>query len=149
MVRAWGAVGRRRAPWQDVGTVLGLFGGRREAAVEAYRRFVAEGAGLPPPVDGMSREAIVRHGGEWEVLGVEGPGKRAGEESIAGGKEFVERALAREQDQEARRSRLRREGWTPARVVARGRTLAAKLGRRLEDADDAGAPRGFTGGRQS
>jgi hypothetical protein len=79
-----------------------------------------------------------------------------GIERVEGDDAFVRAALAGEQEREARRSRLRRDGWTPPRVVdraaevcgvspdqvygpgkrpaqVRGRALASKLGHRLEE----------------
>jgi len=111
--------GKRRAPWQDVESVLERFSGDRPDSIEAYRRFVAEGVGLAGPTTGSERAGIIRKAGEWEIVPVGAPGNRAGEESVEGEDAFIHAALEAEQDREERRSRLRREGWTPARVIAR------------------------------
>jgi len=112
-------VGKRKAPWQDVAAVLGQFGATREGAIAAYRRFVAEGVGRPSPLIGPVRGGIRRQGGEWEFLpqGASENAKRR--ERVEGDDAFVRAAVAGEQEREARRSRLLRDGWTPPRVVAR------------------------------
>ena len=112
-------VGKRRASWQDVDAVLAHFGKRREPAIAAYRRFDAEGVGQAAPMLGPVRGGILRRAGGWEFVPSGTGSERSEEESLAGDDAFVNAALAGEQNEEARRSRLRRGGWTPARVIRR------------------------------
>jgi REP element-mobilizing transposase RayT len=112
-------VGEREAPWQDVGGVLSRFGSKREGAIAAYRKFMAEGVGLPRPVLGPVRGAILRRGGEWEFDRQDEGTAVRNEERVEGDDAFVHAAVAGEQELEARRSVLRRDGWTPPRVIAR------------------------------
>ncbi len=113
-------MGRRSAPWQDVRGVLAYFGGMGEKSRAEYAGFVADGVrmGQRPELVGGG---VVRSAGGWlEYLSQREDGVRhEGDERILGSSEFVGQVLTQAKDKEKRRSRLRREGWVPARVVAR------------------------------
>jgi hypothetical protein len=113
-------MGNRAAAFQSVDEVLGRFGQREGAARRAYRAFVEEGLsrGRRPELTGGG---LIRSFGGWEAVE---QARRSGErqaydERILGGGDFVARTLKEAEEAERDRSRLRREGWTPERVLRR------------------------------
>ena len=48
-----------RPDWLSVDSILGQFAATRRVAQAAYRRFVAEGKGLPSPLDGVRMQAYL------------------------------------------------------------------------------------------
>lgn len=90
-----GAVlGKQSYQWQDRDSLLAQFGKSEAQAMEAYRRYVAEGAtmGRRPELVGGARR---RGSGEWALAS--SPRKReereAADDRILGSGEFVERVL--------------------------------------------------------
>ncbi|MEP6801197.1 MAG: transposase [Acidobacteriota bacterium] len=48
-----------RPEWLSIDSILGQFAGTRARAQTAYRRFVAEGKGLPSPLAGVEKQAFL------------------------------------------------------------------------------------------
>ncbi len=46
-------------PWLDVDWLLGQFASQRKRAIQAYRRFVMEGQGLPRPWDQVQHQLLL------------------------------------------------------------------------------------------
>ena len=114
-------LGRVAVPWQDTRTVLALFGPRVGAAREAYQRFVVDGftQGRRPELVGGG---LVRSLGGWRALVAarrEGRQER-GDSRILGSGDFVDKVLRDADERLAHDVQRRREGWTPARGLARG-----------------------------
>ena len=74
-----------------------------------------------PPVGA----SIHRRGGEWEFR--RGAGKASSRERVEGEERLINDALKKHADDERRRSRLRRSGWTPAKVVAQAGIVCGVL----------------------
>jgi REP element-mobilizing transposase RayT len=88
-------LGKEKRGWQDVGAVLGYFGGRKKRAIAGYENFVREGMGKgrrPELVGG----GLIRSLGGWsEVLSLKRRGERvASDERILGSGDFVEQVLS-------------------------------------------------------
>jgi hypothetical protein len=117
-------VGRVERPWQDTGYILGMFGRDEEEARGRYREFVEGGirGGRKPELAGGG---LVRSAGGWsEVRRMRKEGAApASDERILGDGDFVERVLREAEEEMSRATRLRREGWTLERVVARAAEL--------------------------
>ncbi len=117
--------GKREAPWQDVKVVLAYFGGMGAKGKEKYEAFVSEGAvmGRRPELVGGG---VVRSAGGWvEYIEQRKEGVRhEGDERILGSSEFVSKVFREAKEKERRWSWLRREGWSPGRVIARAAELA-------------------------
>jgi REP element-mobilizing transposase RayT len=116
-------LGTARYPWQDTATVLRQFAGDPRRARGRYRRFLADGirVGRRPELMGGG---LLRSAGGWAAVRELRRGREsyAADERILGGTAFVE-TLRREQEQEeARRARVRQRGLelpTLIRKVAR------------------------------
>jgi len=111
-------VGKQNNRWQDRDSMLAQFGIRESQSVEAYRRYVAEGAMLgrrPELVGGVRR----RGSGEWALTN--SPRKREGREAaddrILGSREFVERVLKEADARMARQAGLKKIKRLAERVV--------------------------------
>ena len=53
-------VGEANAPdWLDADGLLSQFGRERKSAIEAYRRFVKDGRGLPSPLDQTRHQGLL------------------------------------------------------------------------------------------
>src|ERR1043166_8757417 len=108
-------IGKATLSCQDQQMVLAQFGADRTSALAAYRAFMADGL-----QDGKSHEVraggVIRTlAGTWE-WNREDTGKLE-KEAVTGSDEFVTEALADMGGREARQSQLRRDGWTPARII--------------------------------
>ncbi len=124
-------LGHGEADWQDVEGVLATFGRTRRAARKAYEIFMVEGA-LQGRREELIGGGIVRSfGGQWEFLQAKTGNRHVrGDERILGSGEFVEQVLRAVEEREQRTSRLKRQGWKPARVIERA---AAVLGIRADE----------------
>jgi REP element-mobilizing transposase RayT len=111
-------VGKQNNRWQDRDSVLAQFGKSESQAVEAYRRYVAEGAtlGRRPELVGGARR---RGSAEWALTN--SPRKReereAADDRILGSGEFVERVLKEADVRIARQAGLKRIKRQVERVV--------------------------------
>ena len=152
----WGGhavlVGRRSAPWQDVGEVLARFGRDAGEAVRRYRDFVLAGWR-----EGSKEEfrggGLVRSAGGAEGLARRRPKEReAADERILGGGEFVEEVWRSVEQIEAPRLRSWEEilgevaiarGVEQARILGGSRERAVSRARReffLRSVEEAGTP---------
>lgn len=113
-------LGQHPNDWQDIDYVLGLFGKEVSVAKRKYREFVFGGvaAGRKPELTGGG---LLRSQGGWTgVKALRSSGDyQKGDERILGDGEFVERVLAQTREEKERKYRLRVEGFTFERVVAR------------------------------
>jgi hypothetical protein len=102
-------IGKR--PWQDTDYVLGFFGKTAGAARSSYSAFVTKAVtqGHRPELVGGG---LLRSVGGW--LALEGYRRRGvrikGDERILGSSDFVERVLAKADEDLAHKSRLQAEG---------------------------------------
>jgi len=111
-------LGTRKVAWQETTDVLEQFGPTLASARVAYRTFVAEGVDKPIPEEFEGARAIRRVAGQWEYVTAK-PGKGSVDaEQVLVERPLLQMAMAGEEESEARRSRLIRAGWTPARIIA-------------------------------
>jgi REP element-mobilizing transposase RayT len=105
-------LGKQKQPWQDVGYVLGQFGGGVREARRRYRAYVKEGIGQgrrPELVGG----GLIRSLGGWvkaKALRREG-GRHKGDERILGDSDFVMKVLEQCEEGLERRYRRQAEGY--------------------------------------
>jgi REP element-mobilizing transposase RayT len=107
-----GLLGREKRPWQDVGYVLGQFGGGVREARRRYRAYVKEGIGQgrrPELVGG----GLIRSLGGWVKAKAlrKGEGRLKGDERILGDSEFVMKVLEQCEEGLERRHRLQAGGY--------------------------------------
>ena len=113
-------MGKSKADWQDVHTVLSLFGMRVSSARKRYWAFVEEGVaqGNRPELTGGG---LVRSAGGWRVL--KSLRKRGlhlkGDERILGESDFVESVLAAENEKIERKYWLEAKGYDFDAVLRR------------------------------
>jgi len=105
-------LGKGKRPWQEVGYVLGQFGGRVTEARRRYRAYVKEGIGQgrrPELVGG----GLIRSLGGWaKARGLQrGEGRLKGDERILGDSDFVMKVLERCEEGFERRYRLQAGGY--------------------------------------
>lgn len=114
-------LGKQNNQWQDRDSVLAQFGKVELQGIDAYRRFVAEGAvlGRRPELVGGARR---RGSGEWALTN--SPRKReereAADDRILGSGEFVERVLKEAEARMARQAGLKKIKRQAERVVVAG-----------------------------
>jgi hypothetical protein len=112
--------GKIASEWQDVDTVLSLFGKRVTASRKRYHAFVEEGIeqGRRPDLIGGG---LARSYGGWKELM---PSKQMrahlkGDERILGDSDFVESVLEAAEEDLIRRYRLQAEGYDFEKVLDR------------------------------
>jgi REP-associated tyrosine transposase len=113
-------MGKRKSTWQDIDSVLRLYGKSQYAAQKKYRDFVGKGIGRgrnPEPTGG----GLLRSVGGWGVLKSMRRMKIhvRGDERILGDSDFVEKVLSQASEQMELRYRLKEEGWTLAKIAER------------------------------
>jgi hypothetical protein len=113
-------LGRERASWQDVNTVLSQFGGRASIARRRYREFVREGIKEGRRPD-LVRGGLKRGIGGWEETrdGKAEAERIKGDERILGEGEFIENVLRTSEEELERRYRLRTQGYDLERLIRR------------------------------
>jgi len=88
-------MGKVKKPWQDTGSVLGMFGEKLGAARRAYRAFVEEGIAQGKRQD-LTGGGLLRSAGGWEGVKALREEKvyQRNDERILGDGDFVGRVLA-------------------------------------------------------
>ncbi len=113
-------MGSVKSDWQDVDTVLGMFGEQRHPAIQRYAAFVAKGAdgGRKPELTGGG---LIRSLGGWqEVRTLRGMKTLLkSDERILGDSDFVEAVLGSAAEEMARKYRLRSNGYTFEKILDR------------------------------
>ncbi len=139
-------LGMHTVLWQDTGTVLRRFAGRKSAARARYRRFVGEGVARGRRSDLMGG-GLVRSAGGWAAVAALRRGREgyAGDERILGGTEFVEHMREEVERAEGARVRARWRTLTVAGLIAR---VAAAEGIPAERLLGSGRPRTVSRVRQ-
>jgi hypothetical protein len=117
---ALAGIGNKKCEWQDVDTVLALFGKQKYAARKQYRAFVEKGI-----LDGKKSEltggGLIRSAGGWGVL----KSLRRmnihfkSDERILGDSDFVEKVLGGATEKMERRYRLEAMGYDFDTIVKR------------------------------
>ncbi len=118
-------MGNRDAGFQSIEEVLLRFGKRTGIARAKYRTFVEEGIarGSRPDLVGGG---LIRSLGGWDAV-MEAKRSRehhAHDERILGSSDFVVGTLKVAEEREKQRCRLRRQGWTPERILRRAADAA-------------------------
>lgn len=111
--------------WQDVDTILSLFGKRLSRARSGYRSFVekAVAVGRRPELTGGG---LIRSLGGWGALKRLGKGKvhLKGDERILGDSDFVEAVLEAQNEKLNRGYRLEAEGFDIEKVITRAAEIS-------------------------
>jgi REP element-mobilizing transposase RayT len=112
-------MGKRGYQWQDVETVLSLFGSRKNRAIRAYRNYVEKGIAEGRRVD-LVGGGLIRSVGGWDtVKKLRKAGIRLkGDERVLGDTGFVEEMLARANEQLTQHTYLRSLGLNFEKVVS-------------------------------
>ena len=113
-------MGKRNPPWQDIESVLSLFGRKKSSAVRAYRNYVEKGIAEGRRVD-LTGGGLIRSVGGWDtVKKLRKDGIRLkGDERVLGNSEFVEEMLANANERLAHRTYLQSVGLNFEKVVGR------------------------------
>jgi REP element-mobilizing transposase RayT len=132
-------MGTKKVKWQDTDEVLGRFGRTPHRARAAYRNFVTEGVarGRRPELEGGG--LIRSMGGNVDLLRDRGKEHRAGDERILGSEAFISSVMAEVEMRERERSRLKKSGLSPGKVLERA---AKAIGVDPKDVKDWGRSRG-------
>jgi len=121
--------------WQDVDTILSLFGRRLSSARSGYRSFVekAMAEGRRPELTGGG---LIRSVGGWGVLKSLGKGKGhlKGDERILGDSDFVEAVLEAQNEKLERRYRLEAEGFDIEKVIKRAAEISGLTAEQIRTA---------------
>ncbi len=106
-------LGNQRADWQDVETVLALFGRTREEALKQYMDYLLEGL-LAGPEEDLEGGGVIRSAGGWQGFQAlrKGGERWRGDERILGGSAFVKHALQIAGERMTSRFRKEQAGWT-------------------------------------
>jgi REP-associated tyrosine transposase len=111
-------IGKAKCPWMDIDTVLMRYGGRRENAIRAYRRFVEEGMaeGRNPVLVGGG---LIRSQGGWSaVVALRRRGQEEqSDERILGSGDFVHRVLQEAEERHLRQIKLCRAGRSISHII--------------------------------
>ena len=111
--------------WQDVDTMLSLFGRRTSSARSAYRSFVEKGiaAGKRPELTGGG---LIRSVGGWGALKLLGKSKvhLKGDERILGDSDFVAAVLEAQNEKLERRYRLESGGVDIEKAIKRAADIS-------------------------
>jgi REP element-mobilizing transposase RayT len=117
--------GTRGIPWQDTASILARFGKDGRAARRQYRAFVAAGVsrGRRPELQGGG---LLRSAGGWAAVQALRRGREAylGDERILGSSDFVETLRREAEQEEGRRTALRRRTPDLATLLDRMATAA-------------------------
>jgi REP element-mobilizing transposase RayT len=111
-------IGKTDHPWMDINTVLSEFGGRKKAAILAYRRFVREGIneGRNPALTGGG---LIRSQGGWsQVIAMRRRGqKEEYDDRILGGGAFVNAIFKEAEDRQLRQMKHKRGGKPIQKII--------------------------------
>ena len=111
-------LGNQRADWQDVETVLALFGRTRGEALKAYMDYLLEGL-LTGPEEDLEGGGVIRSAGGWQGFQAlrKGGERYRGDERILGDSAFVKHALEIGEESLTHRCKKEYEGWTLQRLA--------------------------------
>jgi len=111
-------LGNQRADWQDVNTVLALFGRTREEALKEYMAYLLEGL-LAGPEEDLEGGGVIRSAGGWQGFQAlrKGGERSRGDERILGDSAFVKHALEIGGERLTCRRQKEHEGWTLQRLA--------------------------------
>lgn len=125
-------LGNQRADWQDVDTVLALFGRTREEAMKAYMDYLLEGL-LTGPEEELEGGGVIRSAGGWQSFQTlrKGGERWRGDERILGGSAFVKHALQISGERLVRRCQKEEDGWTLKKLAHHVGKVTGMPGARL------------------
>jgi len=113
-------LGCRSNDWQDVQTILGLFGDNEATARPQYSAFVRAGINQGRRSDLTGGGLLRSHGGWVGVTALKRSGDyQKGDERILGDGEFVDEVLSQAEEQFEERYRLQAEGYDLNTLIAR------------------------------
>jgi hypothetical protein len=113
-------VGKRKAEWQDVNKVLGMFNRKVYLARKQYHDFAVKGIAMGRRPD-LIGGGLIRSAGGWQALKVLGRNKihLKGDERILGDSDFVLEVLNQQNELMDQRFRLREQGYDIEKVIER------------------------------
>ena len=113
-------MGKRKAEWQNVSKVLGMFNRKVHPARRQYHDFVVKGIemGRRPELIGGG---LIRSTGGWRAVMALGRNKihLKGDERILGDSDFVLQVLKEQNERMEKRFRLREQGYDIEKVIER------------------------------
>ena len=113
-------MGKRRAEWQDVNKVLGLFNRKVYLARKQYHDFVVKGIEMGRRPD-LIGGGLIRSTGGWQAVKAFGRDKihLKGDERILGDSDFVFKVLNEQNERMGQRFRIREQGHDIEKVIER------------------------------
>jgi len=113
-------MGNKRAEWQDVNKVLGMFSSKALSARRRYRDFVVKGIEMGRRPD-LIGGGLIRSSGGWQAVKAFRKNKihLKGDERILGDSDFVLQVLNEQKERTERRYRLREQGYDMEKVIER------------------------------
>jgi hypothetical protein len=113
-------LGRRENDWQDVDTILSLFGDKEGSARGKYNKFVRAGIEQGRRSD-LTGGGLLRSQGGWAALkALRRSGEhQKGDERILGDGDFVDEVLSQAEEHLEERYRLQAEGYDLDKVIER------------------------------
>ena len=113
-------MGKKKAEWQDVSKVLGMFSSKGSKARRCYRDFVVRGIKMGRRPD-LIGGGLLRSNGGWQAVKALRKNKvhLKGDERILGGKDFVLQVLSEQNERLERRFQLRELGYDIEKVIER------------------------------
>lgn len=112
-------MGKEKLVWQDTESVLDRFGRGLQAQRKEYLKYLRGNLGSDFGLQLAGGSLIRALVGRWEETEVRKGRRLVGDERILGDERFIEKMLEKAEEDEDRRQRLKRTGWTLPRVVAR------------------------------
>jgi REP element-mobilizing transposase RayT len=132
-------LGRRKNDWQDVHSILVLFGDNESTARGRYNEFVRAGIEQGKRSDLIGGGLLRSHGGWAGVTALRRSGDyQKGDERILGDGDFVDEVLSQAEEQLEERYRLQAEGYDLDNLIER---VGALVGMRPEEILDRGKQR--------
>jgi hypothetical protein len=113
-------MGKRKAEWQDVNKVLGLFNRKVSLAREQYHDFIVKGIEMGRRPD-LIGGGLIRSAGGWQAVKALGR-KRIhlkGDERILGDSDFVLKVLHEQNERMDKRFRMRKQGYDIEKIIER------------------------------
>jgi REP element-mobilizing transposase RayT len=113
-------LGKLKNSWQDVGSVLKLFGSKPSIARRGYRRFVEKGIAMGKRPDLVGGGMLRSHGGWSTVKSLRKlKSYQKGDERILGNGDFVEQVLSAAEEKMKRKYLLRAKGMDLEKLTHR------------------------------
>lgn len=110
-------IGKRDNRWQEVDSVLALFGNDIKQARAHYRSYMVEGISQGRRTD-LTGGGLIRSAGGWaEAIKMQKDERVLYDERILGTGDFVEQVLNESDEKQVNRKQLHKHGWTIEKIM--------------------------------